>query len=68
MELDITDAGRDWTLTVNVTGTFLGFTNIRSEVMETDETDQTSVHHGSDRLDVVVTRSKAKKTASKIFG
>merc|ERR1712183_566930 len=68
MELDITDAGRDWTLTVNVTGTFLGFTNIRAEVMETDETDQTSVHHGSDRLDVVVTRSKAKKTASKIFG
>ena len=68
MELDITDAGRDWTLTVNVTGTFLGFTNLRAEVLETDETDKTSVYHGSDRLDVVVTRSKAKKTASKIFG
>merc|ERR1712183_352839 len=48
MELDISDAGRDRTLTVNVTGTFLGFTNLRAEV--------------------VVTRSKAKKTASKIFG
>merc|ERR1712183_14127 len=68
MELDITDAGRDWTLTVNVTGTFLGFTNLRAEVVETDESDKTYVHHGSDRLEVVVTRSKAKKTASKIFG
>merc|ERR1712165_251195 len=68
LELDITDIGRDWSLTVNVTGTFLGFTNVRAEVVETDESDKTSVHHGSDRLDVVVTRSKAKKTASKIFG
>jgi len=68
MELDITEAGRDWTLTVNVTGTFLGFTNLRAEVMETDKSGKTYVHHGSDRLDVVVTRSKAKKMASKIFG
>lgn len=68
MELDITEAGRDWTLTVNVTGTFLGFTNLRAEVVETDESGKTYVHHGSDRLDVVVTRSKAKKMASKIFG
>ena len=68
MELDITGIGRDWSLTVNVTGTFLGFTNLRAEVRETDEGNKNYVHHGSDRLDVVVTRSKAKKTASKIFG
>merc|ERR1711874_341668 len=47
---------------------FLGFTNLRAEVRETDEGNKNYVHHGSDRLDVVVTRSKAKKTASKIFG
>merc|ERR1711874_323253 len=47
---------------------FLGFTNLRAEVRETDEGNKNYVYHGPDRLDVVVTRSKAKKTASKIFG
>ena len=68
MELDITGKARDWTITVNVTGTFLGFTSVMTEVEEADSENKTEVMHGSKRLHVVVTRSKAKKTASKIFG
>jgi len=68
MELDVTGKARDWTLTVNVTGTFLGFSKVRTEVEETDSDNKTRVHHGSKHLQLVVTRSKAKKTASKIFG
>jgi len=68
MELDLTGKARDWTLTVNVTGTFLGFTKVRAEVEETHPDDSVGVTHGVRPLQLVVTRSKAKKTASKIFG
>ena len=68
LELDVTGRGRDWTLTVNVTGTFLGFTKLTSRVEETDAANKLNVQHGSESLQITVTRSKAKKTASKIFG
>ena len=64
----MTGRGRDWTLTVNVTGTFLGFTKLTSRVEETDAANKLNVQHGSESLQITVTRSKAKKTASKIFG
>jgi len=57
---------RDWTLVVNVTGTFLGFSQV-SAVVERSGQEEGIVSSDSD-LQLTVTRSKAKKTASKIFG
>ena len=51
-----------------MTGTFLGFTKLTSRVEETDAANKLNVQHGSESLQITVTRSKAKKTASKIFG
>jgi len=56
-------AARDWTITVNLTGTFLGFTDVKAVLEEEDGEEVTDV-----TLKLTVTRSKAKKTASKIFG
>ena len=67
MEIDITGKGREWFLTVNITGTFLGFTRLDSQVEKTSGADQL-IHHGRDTARVTVTRSKDKVTASKIFG
>ena len=47
---------------LNITGTFLGFTTIEI-ALEGGKEEEASV-----MLDLTVTRSKAKKTASKIFG
>jgi len=49
----------NWRIEVNVTGTFLGFTEVEARLGE---------HSAPRSLEVTVTRSKAKKTASKIFG
>ena len=55
----------DWTIQVNVTGTFLGFSRVSAAVnKDANET----VARTSEDLRLTVTRSKAKKTASKIFG
>ena len=67
MEIDITGKPREWNLSINITGTFLGFTQIESSVERISETDN-QIHHGLEPVLVTVTRSKSKKTASKIFG
>ena len=67
MEIDITGKPREWNLSINITGTFLGFTQIESSVERISETDN-QIHHGLEPILVTVTRSKSKKTASKIFG
>jgi len=68
LELDVTGKEREWSISVNVTGTFLGFTRILSAVEQTDENNSTVGMANENPLHVTVTRSKAKKTASKIFG
>jgi len=68
MEIDISNKERDWAIEVNVTGSFLGFSNIKSIVEETVKDGSVVVKHAESDLFVTVTRSKAKKTASKIFG
>merc|ERR1719322_1554322 len=69
MEIDITGKPREWFLTVNITGTFLGFTKLESSVEKTSAArSEQLIHHGQEPLYVTVTRSKDKKTASKIFG
>lgn len=69
MEIDITGKPREWFLTVNITGTFLGFTKLESSVEKTSGArSEQLIHHGQEPLYVTVTRSKDKKTASKIFG
>merc|ERR1719369_2250175 len=65
MEIDVSGRAREWSISVNVTGTFLGFTSIKAAVEETNK--DVAIQAESD-LFVTVTRSKAKKTASKIFG
>jgi len=68
MEIDITGKERDWSISVNVTGTFLGFTSIKSSIEETLKTGSITAKPSDNPLQLTVTRSKAKKTASKIFG
>jgi len=68
MEIDISNKERDWAIEVNVTGSFLGFSNIKSIVEKTVKNGSIFVKHAESDLFVTVTRSKAKKTASKIFG
>ena len=51
------------TIAANITGTFLGFTTVEI-VLEGEEKEE----EASVMFDLTVTRSKAKKTASKIFG
>eukprot|EP00092_Neocalanus_flemingeri_P002795 GFUD01002992.1.p1 GENE.GFUD01002992.1~~GFUD01002992.1.p1 ORF type:complete len:451 (+),score=87.44 GFUD01002992.1:40-1392(+) len=68
MEMDISGKGREWSISVNVTGTFLGFTSIRSKVEETVKDGNIHAQPSEKPLHLTVTRSKAKKTASKIFG
>merc|ERR1719322_150123 len=69
MEIDITGKPREWFLTVNITGTFLGFTKLESSVEKTSGArSEQLIHHGQQAVAVTVTRSHAKKTASKIFG
>merc|ERR1711892_680086 len=68
MELDVSGKERDWSISVNVTGTFLGFTSIKSAVEETLKDGSVIAKHSDQPLQLTVTRSKAKKTASKIFG
>eukprot|EP00092_Neocalanus_flemingeri_P004138 GFUD01004452.1.p1 GENE.GFUD01004452.1~~GFUD01004452.1.p1 ORF type:complete len:492 (-),score=114.28 GFUD01004452.1:414-1889(-) len=68
MEMDISGKGREWSISVNVTGTFLGFTSIRSKVEETVKDGNIHAQPSEKPLLLTVTRSKAKKTASKIFG
>ena len=60
-------SSRDWTIAVNVTGTFLGFSRVAARVAREDQGVQEEVGAEND-LQLTVTRSKAKKTASKIFG
>jgi len=55
----------DWTIQVNVTGTFLGFSRVSAAV---DKDANETVAITTEDLRLTVTRSKAKKTASKIFG
>jgi len=68
MEMDISNKERDWSISVNVTGTFLGFTSIKSTVEETMKDGSINAKHSDQPIQLTVTRSKAKKTASKIFG
>jgi len=69
MEIDITGENKDWFKSVNITGTFLGFSRVEASVEKTSDKGQdTKVHHAEESVRVTVTRSKAKKTASKIFG
>ena len=60
-------SSRDWTIAVNVTGTFLGFSRVTARVAREGGGVQEEVGAAGD-LQLTVTRSKAKKTASKIFG
>jgi sodium/bile acid cotransporter 3/5 len=60
-------SSRDWTIAVNVTGTFLGFSSVTARVAREGRGVQEEVGAAGD-LQLTVTRSKAKKTASKIFG
>ena len=55
----------DWSIEVNVTGTFLGFSRVSASV---DKDKKETVASTREPLQLTVTRSKAKKTASKIFG
>ena len=55
----------DWSIEVNVTGTFLGFSRVSASV---DKDKRETVASTREPLQLTVTRSKAKKTASKIFG
>ena len=55
----------EWSINVNVTGTFLGFSRVSASI---DKDDKETVASTSEPLQLTVTRSKAKKTASKIFG
>ena len=59
LQLVLPSTSANTTVVFNVTGTFLGFTSIEI-VLEEEE--------ASLMFDLTVTRSKAKKTASKIFG
>jgi len=68
MEIDVSGKERDWSINVNVTGTFLGFTSIKSAVEETLKDGSIIAKPSDEPLHLTVTRSKAKKTASKIFG
>merc|ERR1711892_713311 len=68
MEIDVSGKERDWSISVNVTGTFLGFTSIKSAVEETLKDGSVIAKPSDEPLQLTVTRSKAKKTASKIFG
>jgi len=68
LELDVSGLGRDWTINVNVTGTFLGFSSISSSVEKVDKKGHIDQMSGEGVLHLTVIRSKAKKTASKIFG
>jgi len=55
----------DWSIKVNVTGTFLGFSSVSASV---DKDKKETVASTREPLQLTVTRSKAKKTASKVFG
>ena len=55
----------DWSIDINVTGTFLGFSRVSAAI---DKDQQETVASVREPLKLTVTRSKAKKTASKIFG
>merc|ERR1711892_870495 len=68
MEIDVSGKERDWSISVNVTGTFLGFTSIKSAVEETLKDGSVIAKPSDEPLQLTVTRSKAKKTASIIFG
>jgi len=67
LELDITGMASEFNVTLNVTGTFLGFSNLEAKVVATKE-DVVQEKGTPEDLHITVTRSKAKKTASKIFG
>jgi len=62
LQLSLPSSSASATFVVNITGTFLGFTTIEIS-LEGGQEEEASV-----MLDLTVTRSKAKKTASKIFG
>ena len=62
LQLSLPSSSASATFVLNITGTFLGFTTIEI-VLEGGKEEEASV-----MLDLTVTRSKAKKTASKIFG
>jgi len=68
MQIDITGRAREWSISVNVTGTFLGFTSIKAGVEEKPKDGHYVGIQSDEPLKLTVTRSKAKKTASKIFG
>jgi len=69
MEIDVTGKERKWFLSINITGTFLGFTQINSHIEKKGAGDNhVQIHHAQQAVAVTVTRSHAKKTASKIFG
>ena len=55
----------DWSIDINVTGTFLGFSRVSAAI---DKDQKETVASVREPLKLTVTRSKAKKTASKIFG
>ena len=55
----------DWSIDINVTGTFLGFSRVSASI---DKDQKETVASVREPLKLTVTRSKAKKTASKIFG
>ena len=68
MELDVTGLGEEWSLQLNVTGKFLGFSAVTLYVEETSPENVSERLVDTEVLTVTVLRSKAKKTASKVFG
>ncbi|XP_023322070.1 ileal sodium/bile acid cotransporter [Eurytemora carolleeae] len=67
LQLDITGYPEDFNISFNVTGTFLGFSKISAKVVTAKDKTVQEVGTPED-LRLTVTRSIAKKTASKIFG
>jgi len=68
LELEVTDLGPEWSLSFNVSGTFLGFSALTLYVEETGPGNVSERLRDTDILPITVIRSKAKKTASKVFG
>jgi len=67
LQLDVTGYQDKFNVTFNITGTFLGFSQVGAKIVASKENSVQEVGTPED-LRVTVTRSLAKKTASKIFG
>lgn len=68
LQLDIDGYPEDFDITFNVSATFLGFSKIAAKVVATAPNNHVKETGADKDLQLTVTRSLAKKTASKIFG